>query len=183
MTMFKDEKRCSTCYQWKHISEYRKASSRKDGLDSQCKQCIKEDNARKDKIIKTMKYCPTCMKTLPINVFNKDSNRSDGLMAVCKNCMTINKNRNRSNSKANYQTYDILFAEQKGRCTICFSDVLNTDSKDQRLCIDHDHETGEVRGLLCRRCNLGLANFNDNIDNLYAAIDYLDAYNEKKKSK
>lgn len=127
------------------------------------------------------KRCPTCFKWLPAEKFNKEYSRSDGLGALCKNCMIINTHRQRSNSKANFQTYDILFAEQKGRCAICFSTILDSDSKDKRLCIDHDHETGEVRGLLCRKCNLGLANFKDDIDRLYAAIDYLDVYNEKKK--
>ena len=51
-------------------------------------------------------------------------------------------------------------------CDICNS----TD----RLCVDHNHETGEVRGLLCNGCNIGLGGFKDDKESLLKAIKYLD---------
>lgn len=53
------------------------------------------------------------------------------------------------------------------RCGIC-DRILG-----QRFCIDHDHETGEVRGVLCSKCNTGLGLFDDSITMLQLAVDYL----------
>lgn len=58
-----------------------------------------------------------------------------------------------------------------GKCDICRSTV--TGYSKRSLNIDHDHKTGMVRGLLCHKCNIGLGNFNDNIDLLQRAIFYL----------
>ena len=51
------------------------------------------------------------------------------------------------------EAYDLLFAEQGGRCALCRK--VATES----LCVDHDHSTGVVRGLLCRTCNRWLGWF------------------------
>ena len=58
-----------------------------------------------------------------------------------------------------------LVVRQSGKCLICKS---QTD-----LVIDHDHQTGQVRGLLCLACNSGLGLFYDDPIHLQAAIDYL----------
>lgn len=56
-----------------------------------------------------------------------------------------------------------------GRCAICGT------TPDKPLGIDHDHTTGQVRGMLCGLCNLGLGYFKDSSDRLAAAITYLNA--------
>ena len=53
---------------------------------------------------------------------------------------------------------------QDGKCAIC---------KKKIEAIDHNHTTGNVRGLLCNKCNLGLGHFNDNIKLVQKALDYL----------
>lgn len=58
---------------------------------------------------------------------------------------------------------------QQKTCMIC---AKISDNK-RNLCIDHSHETGKIRGILCHACNVGLGNFKDNINNLEKAIDYL----------
>ena len=70
------------------------------------------------------------------------------------------------------EEYDNLLNAQNNKCRICGRDFMATD----RLavpCIDHDHNTGLVRGILCTGCNVGLGFFDDNINSLTAAIEYL----------
>lgn len=61
-----------------------------------------------------------------------------------------------------------LYEESGGRCMIC-SKVEGT----RKHHIDHCHKTGKVRGLLCPSCNKGLGHFEDNIETMEKAIDYL----------
>lgn len=65
--------------------------------------------------------------------------------------------------------YSRLLKAQNNCCAICQKPL-----RDTRICVDHDHETGLVRGLLCHPCNIGLGNFLDDIRLLSAAIVYLD---------
>lgn len=58
-----------------------------------------------------------------------------------------------------------MFEKQHGRCQIC--------GEQERLVIDHDHETGLMRGLLCYRHNTGIGLFKDNPEHLLKAADYL----------
>lgn len=66
-----------------------------------------------------------------------------------------------------------MLAKQEGLCAICRKPPAMTARTSQRLHIDHDHETGKVRGLLCDRCNVGLGHFRDSSKLLAAAITYL----------
>jgi hypothetical protein len=66
--------------------------------------------------------------------------------------------------------YNILFNKQEGSCAIC---GVHQSELPYTLCIDHDHCTGIVRGLLCYKCNTGIGKFEDNADLLEKAINYL----------
>lgn len=66
------------------------------------------------------------------------------------------------------EEYRDLLASQDGKCAIC-----GIDSHRERFHVDHDHETGAIRGALCRECNLGLGHFKDNPDFLRQAAEYL----------
>ena len=66
--------------------------------------------------------------------------------------------------------YNQMFAEQEGKCLIC---GRHQSEFKNALGVDHDHVTGEIRGLLCTHCNNALGCVNDNIDLLYKLIEYL----------
>ena len=93
---------------------------------------------------------------------------------ACRACARVNQRKiSRAVSlkirhKMTISEYDLLFAKQKGRCAIC-----GRSQEGLRLAVDHSHQTGERRGLLCRACNLGLGNFRDDPSALRSAIRYL----------
>lgn len=68
-------------------------------------------------------------------------------------------------------TYSAMFNRQNGRCVVCR--LPESDLKRNLLVVDHDHETGTVRGLLCASCNTGLGNFKDSPGRLKDAAEYL----------
>lgn len=74
-----------------------------------------------------------------------------------------------------YEEYIDLLEEQKGLCLICGGNRTN-----KILQVDHNHETGNVRGLLCSKCNTLLGMADDNIDILLSAIQYLRNDNNAK---
>lgn len=67
--------------------------------------------------------------------------------------------------------YDELLRQQSGCCAICRRP--NFGQSGRRMHVDHCHETGKVRGILCSTCNTGLGQFDDNINYLDRAIEYL----------
>lgn len=69
--------------------------------------------------------------------------------------------------------YDQMLQSQRGKCSIC-----SRNQKDVRLpfVIDHNHETGKIRGLLCFRCNTGIGQLCDDIGLLKKAIAYLESH-------
>lgn len=66
------------------------------------------------------------------------------------------------------EEYRILEDLQDGKCGICGS-----DGGRNRLVVDHDHETGAIRGLLCTSCNRGIGIFEDDPELLERAVQYL----------
>ena len=72
------------------------------------------------------------------------------------------------------QDYEQMVAEQNNLCAIC-----GKKEEGKVLCIDHDHATGKVRGLLCSNCNIGLGNLKEDIQIFLAAIAYLKKYGKQ----
>lgn len=72
--------------------------------------------------------------------------------------------------------YNALFMEQGGRCAICGTMECKSGKS---LGVDHCHDTGHIRGLLCLACNLGLGKFNDDSALLAKALHYMERNNAK----
>ena len=69
--------------------------------------------------------------------------------------------------------FNSVLSFQDNKCAICFKKFSVNRSS---INIDHDHETGKVRGLLCSGCNTGLGHLGDNIDGIKKALYYLQNY-------
>lgn len=68
---------------------------------------------------------------------------------------------------------EVAFVNQDGRCPICQRELVLERHMSNSCHIDHDHNTGQVRGLLCGKCNRGIGLLSDNPNLLRAAADYL----------
>ena len=76
--------------------------------------------------------------------------------------------------KLTIEQYHGMIKDQQNKCAICNEyETRVINGKFCRLCVDHDHKTGKIRGLLCHDCNTSLGKFEDNIQRLQSAIDYL----------
>jgi len=69
-----------------------------------------------------------------------------------------------------------IYDQQDGRCAICRKYL-----DDCTACVDHDHETGDIRGILCTQCNSGLGMFKDNVVFLELAAKYLTNYERSRE--
>jgi len=93
----------------------------------------------------------------------------------CKEC-DHNRIRGRDlkkNFNISIEEYNQLLKEQNGVCAIC----QNECPTGRSLAVDHNHESNEIRGLLCTNCNHGLGKFKDSTKLLATAIKYLEGRN------
>jgi hypothetical protein len=67
--------------------------------------------------------------------------------------------------------YDVMLAAQGGGCACCGAKANRTG---KRLFVDHDHDTGAVRGILCHKCNAGIGALGDSVDGVRRALQYLE---------
>ena len=147
----------------------------------------------------TTKVCPTCKRELGKEAFTRDRGRRTTVGQHCLQCAVVKSaeqrskypERDRANRRKSYlknydtttlryrlrknydlslEAYMVLFEKQEGLCAICRKPQAG---RTKNLCVDHDHETGEVRGLLCNNCNRGLGLFGDDPQVLANAADYL----------
>ena len=138
---------------------------------------MKENQDSQDKKQQTTKICSKCGDTKSLDQMYK--------YQQCRTCYNAyQKAYKRRNKKKCYtfvasatlkrkygislSQYDELFEAQNGLCAICCK-----TQKKKRLAVDHNHETGEIRGLLCDKCNRAIGLLGDSIGNLTRAIDYL----------
>lgn len=133
-------------------------------------------------LLQDTKVCSKCKSEQPLTNFFKDNSRPDGRQNYCKPCKAAyNKSwrpegydrlatKDRDLRRAygiNLEGFNAMSFAVDYKCEIC-------GGRDGReLCVDHNHETGEVRGLLCSTCNTGLGHFKDSVEKLGNAIQYL----------
>lgn len=148
-----------------------------------------------------MKICTRCLKSQPLdNFFNDKHKKGDGKYPICKECKTSSTYKWRSENREHYnqkarewgkknpekrykheikrlygctsEKYDSLLSEQNNKCWIC-EKQHNPNAQKGRLYLDHCHDTGKIRGLLCGGCNLLLGYACDKPELLTRAIAYL----------
>jgi hypothetical protein len=76
--------------------------------------------------------------------------------------------------------YNLMFTEQKGKCACC---GIHQNKLTNRFAVDHDHDTGLIRGLLCNHCNLAIGKLGDNIEGVMKALNYLEKHELTKERK
>lgn len=128
------------------------------------------------------KVCTVCKIDKPLSEFWLDTRNKTGRRAACALCAGVYRKKWKASHghlhdykwkikkryNLNYNDYLVLLKTQENKCAICGTDTLT-----RRLDVDHCHETGKVRGLLCAICNRSLGGFKDNTVYLSKAIEYL----------
>ena len=129
-----------------------------------------------------MPVCQSCGVDKPRKEFRKFTNAGrnkncSGIYRTCKPCHN-DKNRDYKRRWDLKNKYGITLEEYnemaKDGCDIC-----GKTSEENKSCliVDHDHETGKLRGVLCTVCNTGLGKLGDNVEGLTRALEYLNASN------
>lgn len=146
-----------------------------------------------------MKACTKCKEVKPMSEFWRDRSKKHGFSARCKLCKTKDHNAYR---KANgydakryaknptgererhlirkygvtLTDYQEMYHSQSGCCAIC------RKQQERAFDVDHNHATGEVRGLLCTNCNRMFGHAGDSASNLRAAAYYLESFPKSRRN-
>lgn len=144
-----DAKVCTRCgKEYPATPEYfYKQKSGKYGVYSRCKKCYNETRRE---------YGRSERRKVTQRKYNKTGKAKSGALKYLYGITS--------------EQYNQMFLQQEGCCAICGK---HQSEFKRALCVDHNHETGEIRGLLCSKCNLGLGNFKDDSEILKKAIMYV----------
>lgn len=151
-----------------------------------------------------LKRCLKCGGEFPLEQFPFQNKRTGRLHARCKPCWNEYQRAKQRNPKvvaarkAVYDTdgwraqkerelqknygmslveYERMFDVQGGRCALCGQPPKkHANAERASLHVDHDHETGRVRRLLCGLCNRGIGCFHDDPERLRRAADYVASF-------
>jgi len=127
------------------------------------------------------KRCTKCGEDKELDQFPSERRSSDGVTAQCKSCRSQyykdwrdKKGGNLYDRTIRYgmspEEYEELLEEQLNCCACCGS---SNPKRKSGFVIDHDHNTGLVRGLLCHNCNIGIGQLGDSISGVTNALNYL----------
>lgn len=144
-------KKCTKCGELKSlVNFYSKIKTNgKSRIESWCKGCYSfhKKSLSPTEVPKEIKICSVCDSSKHFTEFSKNGRSKDGLMAHCKPCkkaIDLESNLNRKYGITT-DTFNSMKEEQGNKCQICFL--------EKQLVVDHCHNTGRVRGLLCHQCN------------------------------
>ena len=197
-------KRCTKCGLRKDVSKFYKDERSGDKIQSQCKKCQKDywkrnvgpkkeydarrySENRAEIIERVLRYGKTEVGVAihrKSKAKYKKSDRGIELRRVHEGTDTHKKCKKKRYLIRMYNItmddFHQMLETQNNQCSIC-----KTDKPGKRgFQVDHDHETGKVRGLLCNKCNKGLGFFVDSVVVLKSAIQYLEvsagAYDERR---
>jgi hypothetical protein len=117
------------------------------------------------------KECAKCGVVKPKTDFTRDPRTNDRCWASCKRCVALVARNSRFKKKYGITAdeYDEMLKSQNGGCRIC-----GAQRARRALVVDHCHDTGKVRGILCNNCNALLGMAEDDVHRLAAAITYLE---------
>ena len=145
-------------------------------------------------------FCSKCNTNQPIEQFLKHKGHRGSIerSSWCRTCAAAHnrewrkKNKEHVKNQRLLKQYDMTLEEykqmaeqQNGVCAICGGPPTlmmggsGTKEQYRLLDVDHDHNTGAIRGLLCNKCNRGIGDFEDNVSSLRNAADYLEKNNAK----
>ncbi|MFF7799443.1 endonuclease VII domain-containing protein [Streptomyces olivaceus] len=183
MTGQPGEKRCTSCKRALSVAEFARDKNRRDGLQVRCRECVAEYSAahyrrRREALGRTVrekvevpaghKLCRSCGEVKPHSEWHRNATASDGLSTRCKACRAVEGRA--GHLKRQYgiteMERDALVASQGGACCICLAAPAAH--------VDHCHETGRVRGVLCFSCNAALGQFKDRPDAIRRAAAYVE---------
>ncbi|GGY02474.1 recombination endonuclease VII [Streptomyces minutiscleroticus] len=176
-------KQCTGCKKDLPVAAFARDRNRPDGLQVRCRQCVAQYSAthyrrRREAEGKTVrekvdvpaghKLCRICGEVKPHSEWHRNASASDGLSTRCKACRAVRGRQD--HLKRQYgitgAERDELLAAQAGVCCIC----LAAPAAD----VDHCHETGRVRGVLCFSCNAALGQLKDRPDVMRRAAAYVE---------
>ena len=129
------------------------------------------------------KICSSCKEKKPFSNYDKHKLGKFGLNPVCKSCrltkQRVSRKENGYTATLKYR-YGITYADycnrlvlQNNKCLICKTELDEATLGSKSPCVDHNHSTGEVRGILCRNCNTAIGHAKEDVTILKAMIEYL----------
>ena len=123
-----------------------------------------------------MKVCGRCSTGKPIADFPRAKSTGERRRSYCRDCAAVQMREWRNENKDTYlrtrykRQYNISDEQYENLKNITCCQICN---KKKPLHLDHDHSTGEYRGMLCVNCNTALGGFKDDVKLLNKAIEYL----------
>jgi hypothetical protein len=191
-------KYCHRCSSWKSKDEFHKSAKTSDGLQANCKSCREEQrqdykarnpeadhNRYKNWFQKNPNYYKEkhsrekdVVNQKKRETYNNDASLREKISKQGKKYREENKEKVKQAGRSQHlkhkynltlQDYEAMYKQQKGLCAIC-------GTHQEKLHVDHNHKSGEVRSLLCGNCNRAIGIMDEDISIIQKAANYLRSF-------